>query len=76
MTNVAIPEKQPNREEYSINTSEFRPIKVLSRVYKPTLRRRRRQFDPLDEGIGIGGYIVRFADGHEHCVSLSHKNTN
>jgi hypothetical protein len=71
MISVTIPSKPLKREEYIVNTAEFIPVKVLARVYKPTLRRRRRRIDDeVDQGIGIGGYVIRFADGHEYCVLL------
>jgi hypothetical protein len=71
MLSVTIPSKNIKREDYTLNTAEFIPVKVLGRVYKPTVRRRRRQiFNEVDQGIGIGGYVIRFADGHEHCVPL------
>jgi hypothetical protein len=71
MISVTIPSKPLAREEYILNTAEFIPVKVLARIYKPTLRRRRRRIDnEVDQGIGIGGYVIRFADGHEHSVPL------
>jgi hypothetical protein len=63
---VDIPQISLNREDFAVNSAEFKPVKVLERVYKPTLRRR-RGID-ASEGIGIGGYVIRFADGHEFCV--------
>jgi hypothetical protein len=63
---VDIPEIPLHREDFAVNSAEFKPVKVLQRVYKPTLRRRRVM--DIGEGIGIGGYVIRFADGHEYCV--------
>jgi len=61
------------RELYSVNTKEFKVSRILERVYKPTLRRR-KYFDLQPEGgIGIGGYIIEFEDGHQtkvHPISL------
>ena len=69
MTSVCVSKKpRLNREEYIMNSAEFKPVQILSRVYKPTLRRRRKVYEEVDEGIGIGGYLIRFADGHEYCV--------
>jgi hypothetical protein len=69
MISVTIPFKPIPRDEYLINSKEFIPVKVLDRIYKPTVRRRRRRiYKEGDQGIGIGGYIILFADGHEHSV--------
>jgi hypothetical protein len=70
MSSVTIGPLTLNREEYIMNVAEFKPVKVLGRVYKPALRRRRRRrmYNKPDEGLGIGGYIIRFGDGHEYCV--------
>jgi hypothetical protein len=71
LSSVTIPKNVLlKREEYVINTAEFKPVKILGRVYKPTLRRRGRINEEIDQGIGIGGYIVKFADGHEYSVPL------
>ena len=72
MSSVTVSNKVPvRRDRYVMNTAEFKPVKILGRVYKPTLRgRRRRIHEEIDQGIGIGGYIVRFADGHQCCVPL------
>jgi len=61
------------RELYSVNTKEFKVSKILERVYKPSFRRI-KYFDLQPEGgIGIGGYIVEFEDGHQTKVyHLSH----
>jgi hypothetical protein len=68
MVHVSIPRVSVDREKYSVNLEEFRPVKILRRVYKPTSRKRRHYVEILDEGIGIGGYVVRFADGHDWAV--------
>lgn len=65
---VEVPYKSMNKNLYRINSAEFRPVKIVKRVYKPTIQRRRRIHEEILEGIGIGGYVVRFGDGHEHCV--------
>jgi hypothetical protein len=71
LSSVTIPKNVLlKREEYVINTAEFKPVKILGRVYKPTLRRRGRISEEIDQGIGIGGYIVKFGDGHEYSVPL------
>ena len=73
LSSVTVPQKVPlKREEYVINTAEFIPVRILGRVYKPTLRRRRRRRmdEEIDQGIGIGGYVVQFGDGHEYSVPL------
>lgn len=73
MSSVTVSTKVPGRrDEYVLNPAEFKPVKILGRVYKPALRRRgRRRQKEIDQGIGIGGYIVQFADGHEYSVPLS-----
>lgn len=69
MTSVTIDPVSLNREEYIMNIEEFKPVKVLRRVYKPILRRFGRTIaDEPDKGTGVGGYIIRFGDGHEYCV--------
>lgn len=70
MSSVTVSTKVPGRrDEYVMNPAEFKPVKILGRVYKPALRRRgRRRQQEIDHGIGIGGYIVQFADGHEYSV--------
>jgi hypothetical protein len=64
---VEIPEVPVNREEYVLDSREFKVVKIVGRVYKPS-ERRRRVYDDNGQGIGIGGYIIRYADGHEFCV--------
>ena len=66
--NVSVPEIQVPKEEYLVNSNEFKIVEVVARVYKPSLRRK-RIYDDGGMGIGIGGYIVRYADGHEFCVT-------
>lgn len=74
-----IPKKHIRREEYVVNSKEFILVKVVRRVYKVSRRGRRRygggekgmQMGMEDEGIGIAGYVIRFADGHEHTVPSS-----
>jgi hypothetical protein len=68
LSSVAVQPQSLDKQQYLVNTKEFKPAKVLQRVYKPTLRRRRRIYEEDGPRIGIGGYIIRFADGHEHCV--------
>jgi hypothetical protein len=69
MSSVTVQTVPLEKEQYLVNSKEFTPVKVLQRVYKPTRRRRRRPTTYEEEvNIGIGGYVVRFADGHEHCV--------
>lgn len=70
MSSVTVSVSPPEREKYAMNSAEFIPVKVLRRVYKPTTLRRRRNYHDIEEGIGIGGYVIRFLDGHEHCVLL------
>ena len=71
MSSVAVQPQSLDKQQYLVNSKEFKPAKVLQRVYKPTLRRRRRIYEEDGTRIGIGGYIIRFADGHEHCVFAS-----
>lgn len=66
---VEVPVRQVRRDEYIVNSAEFKPVEILGRVYKPSLRRRRRVYVDDDETIGIGGYIIRFDDGHQFTVS-------
>jgi len=66
---VSVPEIQVPKEEYVVNSNEFKVVEVVGRVYKPSVRRK-RIYDDGGMGIGIGGYIVRYADGHEFCVPL------
>ena len=68
ISSVAVQTRPLDKKEYLVNSKEFKPVKVLQRVYKPTFRRRRRVYQEVDTRIGIGGYVIRFADGHEHCV--------
>jgi hypothetical protein len=70
MPSVIVGPLSLKREEYIMNLDEFKPVKVLGRVYKPVLRRRREKiFDKPDEGTRIGGYNIRFGDGHECYVT-------
>jgi hypothetical protein len=64
---VEVPKVPLKREEYVLDSREFKVVKVVGRVYKPS-ERRRRVYDDNGQGIGIGGYIIRYADGHEYCV--------
>jgi len=72
---VRIPEGL-RREEWGVDSREFKVLKVLRRVYKQSGMRRRRRRGPegeddeeeADDGIGVGGYVIRFADGREHTV--------
>jgi hypothetical protein len=64
---VEIPEVPVKKEEYILDSREFKVVKVVGRVYKPSARRR-RVYEDNGLGIGIGGYIIRYADGHEFCV--------
>lgn len=69
---VAVPERQVRKEEYVVNSKEFKVVEVVGRVYKPSLQRERVHHNRGgNAGIGIGGYIVRCADGHEFCVLSS-----
>jgi len=65
---VSVPEIQVRKEEYLVNSNEFKIVEVVGRVYKPSSRRK-RMYDDGGMGIGIGGYVVRYADGHEFCVT-------
>jgi hypothetical protein len=68
MSSVDVQPQSLDRHQYLVNSREFIPVKVLQRVYKPAPRRRRRVYEEVDPRVGIGGYVIRFADGHEHCV--------
>lgn len=80
IASVNVPAYPMDREGYVMNSAEFIPVKIIGRVYKPTLRGRSSFYEPtfrrrrtvyqkqIDQGIGIGGYIVQFHDGHEVCV--------
>jgi hypothetical protein len=72
---VQVPEVPLRREEYFLDSREFKVVKVVGRVYKPS-QRRRRVYDDNGMGIGIGGYIIRYADGREFCVPLPPKQSS
>jgi len=73
---VVVPLKEGvSREAYVLDSREFMPVMVVRRIYRVSSGRGRRRggvreagLGVEDEGIGIGGYVVRFADGHECSV--------
>jgi hypothetical protein len=70
MREVSVTSKPLRREEYILDSREFRPAEVLCRIYKPRDRRRRRFRDEDDEKTcGIAGYVIKFEDGHLYDVS-------
>jgi hypothetical protein len=72
---VEVPVKDVRKEEYLVNTAEFKPVEVVGRIYKPSIRRGRRIYEDEDESIfGIGGYIIRFDDGHQYAVLPTMQN--
>ena len=69
---VELPPRAIKREGYLVNSAEFKPVEIVGRVYKSSIRRGQRVYEHEDDSIfGIGGYIIRFQDGHEYSVSTS-----
>ena len=69
---VKVPVRQLQKEAYLVNSAEFKPAEIVGRIYKPSLRRGKRIYEDEDESLfGIGGYIIRFEDGHQYAVSPS-----
>ena len=75
MSSVDVLPQSLDRQQYLVNSNEFKPVKVLHRVYKPIPRRRRTMYEEANPRLGVGGYVIRFADGHEHCVFPIPSNT-
>jgi hypothetical protein len=72
ISSIIAPKVPVDKEQYVMNMEEFKPVKILRRVYKPSIRRRWRKHEEDDIGIGIGGYTIRFQDGHEYSVHPEH----